>query len=239
VDPNRKTPDVSIEIASRDGLYQVTLSSPFGTNKTSGISLEATLPEVIRTIRQQAHTHFWLTLVNHYQKPSTSWLEVGGLPEDFNDNGEFILGHQFRALWATPLIDGYICVLMPEEGGRVVVLYPNARSAPDKKVDAHVMYNVLGMDGIGRIGLKATSAGPTHFVMLVSKVPRPLSDFLPPGHKAVYYDWKGQQVISPQNVGPGLFLSEQNNPASGRSLEEIPPDSWDVGRIRINVSNNR
>src|SRR5207302_533478 len=54
------------------------------------------------------------------------------------------------------------------------------------------------------MGLQARDVGPNHFVLLLSKRPRPLSDFLPDAYRGAFVDWQSKR-IEPWQIGPGYF----------------------------------
>jgi hypothetical protein len=192
----------------------------------------------------ESPANFWLGLKNHYVYGSAEWLTL--------ENGKDLLvgkmphNMPFLLSLRQPTSEGYICLLSPEADGRVVVFYPNTRpgSSRDVVIARGTSENNLTYDArtIGvpvktallNVGLRAEDPGPTHFVVLLSRKRRPLSDFLPAEHTAHYVDWQGQ-AIEPWEIGPGFFNRGGAKPSSS-GLDYIPGDGWGISHLTVDVA---
>ena len=177
---------------------------------------------------KEAGGFFWATLVNRYG--NSGWIQI--------QNGASFQGGLFKrsdpiSLAFTPSIKGYVCLLMPEGGGRVTVLYPNGRTPINKQVAAFEQYD---LSRFAAVDLNASSPGPTYFVMLVSSEPRTLDSFEPPNFITTFVDEKGK-VVSGSQIGPGVNGATDPLPPKTRGADLLPADSWDVAHLNFDVGN--
>lgn len=185
---------------------------------------------------------YWLRLKNHYLFGPAEWLTL----ENGRDLRDGKLPHNMPFLLSLrqPTAEGYVCLLSPE-AGRTVIFFPNTR--PGTRLDVRIVKatseNNLTYDArklgepvktaLLNVGARGDEPGPTHFVVLLSQRPRPLSDFLPPDFSGKFVDWAGKS-IDPWEIGPG-YLRRGAPPQESKGVDYLAGDEWGVSHLTFEV----
>jgi hypothetical protein len=151
---------------------------------------------------------------------------------DFNRDGSLDVGKQI-ALQLLPPIEGFLCVLVVESGGRVTVLYPNDQPAVNWIFQAppSVPYD---FNKLSLLDLKASAARPAIFVLLVSASPRPLSAFVPREFRGEFFKFDGltRTTVDPARIGPGWLGRVADERVDN---VEDSPETWAAYNVIVNV----
>jgi hypothetical protein len=236
VDAARKKPDVPIEVrAASGGSYTVTVSSEFESPRKFILrNLASPSSELIDFLKKDSANHYWLSLTNYYWQQTdrgSSWIDLVS-EFDLTKNGEVPYNARIK-LQATTQIKGYLCLMVVRENGEVLVLYPNTHRVDAESRALEPMF----VNGDLKLELHAASSGPTHIILLISSTRRLLTDFMQSGLESTYLDLEGAKT-HPDKIGPGLYSvgSFSQSIPRGQTVDDLPPDSWDVAKLSFTVA---
>jgi hypothetical protein len=129
-------------------------------------------------------------------------------------------------------MDGYGCLLVPNDDGSVFVAYPNVQGGAGEKLHRESSYYVPEQMHFGTLTAQPP-AGPSWFVFVSSAQPVSLAQMAPPGPLATFVDINGA-TLDPDRVGPGL-LGTAGGSRDERGVDALPAESWEAATICLMV----
>ncbi len=151
-------------------------------------------------------------------------------------------------------LEGYLCLLEIDTADNIVhVLFPFSKEHSEKLLKMGVS-NLTYSENLSpqwdterqrrpkikpafiEIGLESSEkqADVHHFVALISAEPRPLSDFLPDNHQAIYQDKNGNK-IAPNQIGPGYIAPVQGKSIRVQNVNYISAGDWVIANLPITI----
>lgn len=186
---------------------------------------------------------FWSSLQNIYLGSRDNWVAQALI----NNRISGIVGINEPVLidLQKPPINGYICVLAIYPQRQVEVIYPNElkRGRNHTKVIANKPFYNLSYDlsnqktsALINTGIAFDKQGEITILVLLSEIPRPLSDFLPEeADTYLYWDIEHSRMLDPRDFGPGFWEPYSRRESASVSVDNIPSYGWAIGRVEIEV----